>query len=71
MEYKEVIFGTKNESHLKHGVVSKPEYLPDEIGVRGSVCGILKQHAEVLSHDPDRLSTDFIKSLMHTDPKCD
>jgi len=36
-----------------------------------AVCSILKQHAEVLSHDPDRLSTDFIKSLMHTDPKCD
>ena len=34
-------------------------------------CSILKQHAEVLADDPDRLSTDFIKSLMHTDPKCD
>jgi 5-methylcytosine-specific restriction endonuclease McrA len=66
-----VIFGSKIESHLKHGVVSKPEYLPDEITTRGTVCSILKQHAKVLEHDKDRLSTDFIKSLMSGDIKCD
>jgi len=49
---------------------SKPKQIP-EIKHTKSTCNILKQHAEVLSHDPDRLSTDFIKSLMHTDPKCD
>jgi len=37
MEYKEVIFGTKNESHLKHGVVSKPEYIKDEMCILSGV----------------------------------
>lgn len=47
----------------------KPKQIP-EIKANTSTCSILKQHAEVLEDDPERLSTDFIKSLMHTDPKC-
>ena len=50
----------------------KERYYIRRYGYRHNpVCSILKQHAEVLADDPDRLSTDFIKSLMHTDPKCD
>jgi len=35
-----------------------------------AMCELLYNHAKVLEDDPERLSTDFIKSLMGTDPKC-
>ena len=31
---------------------------------RRSVCGILNAHHEILKDDPDRLSSDFLKSLI-------
>ena len=47
-------------------IIKKPTPLHDEIE-RGDCCTILKSHALILKHDPERLSTDFIKSLS----KCD
>jgi hypothetical protein len=33
------------------------------------VCGTLKHHAEDLADDPDRLSSEFMLSLMYRDKK--
>lgn len=49
-------------------IIKKPTPLHDEIE-RGGFCTILKSHALILKHDPERLSTDFIKSLSKWD--CD
>ena len=69
------------EHHNYHDTNSRPRELRKKIHrpkpkqiteIKGntSTCSILKQHAEVLGDDPERLSTDFIKLLMGTDPKC-
>ena len=59
-----------NPKPLREKYTAPKPKLIKKIRSNTSTCSILKQHAEVLADDPERLSTDFIKSLMHTEPKC-
>ena len=47
----------KRETQTRGGTRSAPQ-------AAGDLCNILASHHEILKDDPDRLSTDFLKSLI-------
>lgn len=58
--------------HLSQNYVRRQAkgLLPPQIS-GATVCDVLHSHSTIMQDDPDRLSTDFIKTLLFRNTKCE